>query len=526
MGDRLSAADRDRGVSTVVGFILIFAMLIILLSMYQALWVPIQNEEVEFDHYQGVKDDMTNVRSAIFEARTTGEIQSTTVKLGTRYPSRMLAINPPPATGTLSAGEPRDISITAQDGTPIDIATRYTGIDSADQVYTQLLSYEPTYRELDSGAPIRHEHGVLFMNFSESQAGGGIVVHNDDQQLVRTPDGRPNRTIIVPLQGNYSESGVERVSIDPEPGILETKEFTDVNVTVPTKLDEPTWESLLAEHLPPENVVVDRSAEELTLVLDGTWEVQYAPVGVAGVPPSGTRGSLDRDINPASPGDVRLTQASRDQNADEWVITFENQAGTTNISEARVNFYPGTATAVEYINDPLASRTVNWNIGDDFKLLDPPIELTGNATTDITFGFDKVDGNDEWWVLTVIFESGEQGTYFVSEGGTATTGNSDPTVTIDSTDVTTRNNGNYDVTVTFTASDPDNDVDSYTVSLYNDTDEVTLIGSQTDGTFTGGTTSVSFDNVKSQDYTAPFWVVVEVTDATGRTGSDSTQTGT
>ncbi|MFP4530932.1 MAG: hypothetical protein ACLFNC_06550, partial [Halodesulfurarchaeum sp.] len=76
MGDHFELPGDDRAVSTVIGFILIFAILIILLSTYQAVWVPIQNSQVEYDHYQTVSDDITDARSAIFEARTNGETQS------------------------------------------------------------------------------------------------------------------------------------------------------------------------------------------------------------------------------------------------------------------------------------------------------------------------------------------------------------------------------------------------------------------------------------------------------------------
>ncbi|MFB6085641.1 MAG: hypothetical protein ABEJ84_02345 [Halodesulfurarchaeum sp.] len=423
MADRIEDLRDERGVSAVIGFILIFAILIISLSTYQAVWVPIQNEQVEYDHYQSVKNDMTNVRSAIFEARTTGEPQSVTVKLGTRYPTRVLAVNPPPATGQLETGVRRNITMTHQDGTAIDIPARYPGISNWSEVYTQFLTYTPNYHELDTGAPIQHEHGLLYMNYSKTEQGGGLVLHSREQTLVKTVGDGPNMVTIVPIQGNYSEQGVERVTIEPEPGILVSRQFENINVTVPTELGESTWEEVLSGQLRPEKIVVDEGAETLTLVLDGTWRVRYAPVGVSGPPESGVRGSTETEINPAAPGDVRLVNVERRQEDDEWGFTWENTAGTVNISEARVNFYPGDATTVEYVNDPVANRDVNWNVGGDFQVLEPPIRLPGNGQqTEVTFGFDSVLGNDEWWILTVIFETGEQGMYFISEGGTAIDG--------------------------------------------------------------------------------------------------------
>ncbi|MDZ7850399.1 MAG: hypothetical protein U5K70_06180 [Halodesulfurarchaeum sp.] len=62
---------------------------------------------------------------------------------------------------------------------------------------------------------------------------------------------------------------------------------------------------------------------------------------------------------------------------------------------------------------------VEWNIGDNFETLDPPIRFSGNSQTDVTFDFDKNANPNDWWILTVIFETGEQGMYFIAEGGTA-----------------------------------------------------------------------------------------------------------
>ena len=423
LGKRMRSENTERAVAPVVGFILIFAILIILLSMYQALWVPIQNEEVEFDHYQDVKDDMTDVRSAVFEARTTGQTQSTTVKLGTRYPNRVLAINPPPSTGRLETGERRNISLANQDGTEIDIPARFPGIASSDEVYTQFISYTPNYRELDTGAPIRHEHGLLYMDYNETENGGGLVIHNEKQTLVQTYEEGTDEVTLVPIQGNYSERGVERVSMDPEPGILVTREFEDVNLTVPTDLSETTWEEVLADELAPENVVVDEAAGELTLVLDGVWGINYAPVGVDGSPVSGTRGSTSNEINPASPGDVRLASSERLDSQNAWTATFNNTGGTTNFTEARVSFYSsqkGDTDTLESIEFPDGSNQalygLNWGIADSFAQLDPPIRLEGNgSTTQMQFNFNDVKNQDGFFVIEFIFENGERGTYFVGD---------------------------------------------------------------------------------------------------------------
>ena len=405
--------DDRRGQAIQIGAVLLFGILIISFSTYQAFIIPNQNKQVEFDHFETVRDDMTDVRSAIYRAKTSGNPQSATVKLGTDYPSRLVSLNPSPATGRLSTGEKRDITIVDSEGNEINLADRYSGIDNEGQVYTRLLTYEPSYNVFQGGGPIRHEHSVLYLDYRETPQRGGVPIQNENQKLVSD-----NKLTLLPIQGEYQESGVSKVSIEPEPGILQTRQFEDVTVTVPTKLDEDTWEELLSDELPANKISVDEENEQLTLELDGTWDIEYAPVGLDGTPEGGERGSAGSDINPASPGDIALVGSTRNQNDNNWELKFKNSGETTSFSEGRVNFYPGTASALEYIKDSEQNRSVSWNVGDDFKTIDPAVELAGDdQTTTVTLGFDQVNGNDEWFVVTFTLESGEQATYFVAEGG-------------------------------------------------------------------------------------------------------------
>ena len=81
-----SFSDDSRGVSTVIGFIFIFAIVIILLSVYQAQFVPQENREVEFRHFQEAQSDMVEIRSAIATAGQADVSQYPTIRLGTTYP--------------------------------------------------------------------------------------------------------------------------------------------------------------------------------------------------------------------------------------------------------------------------------------------------------------------------------------------------------------------------------------------------------------------------------------------------------
>lgn len=404
-----------RGQAIQIGAVLLFAIVIILFALWQAVLVPNQNEQVEVDHYESVADDMTQVRSAVFEARTTGLTQSETLKLGVGYPTRIVLRNPPPATGRLRTGPERNLSIEDQAGGGSDIVDRYSGVSSEDDVFTQFISYRPSYNEFRSAGPIYHEHGVLYRDFRTNADEDQVFVQNRNQYLVTNASGE-KQVRLVPIQGEYDQEGTERVSIDPEPGILQTDEVADVNVTVPTRLSESRWERLLDGQLPANKIYVDESAEQLTLELDGTWDVQYAPVGVSGPPESGERGSGDNGINPASPGDVRFVEVV-DRTGGVVTLAFNNSGEEAiNWTEARINFYDGqgnppTNATIEKSGEPVSA---NLEIKGQFARLDPEISINPVGDQDIVLRFDKNTNPNDWFVLTVVFETGEQGTYFIA----------------------------------------------------------------------------------------------------------------
>jgi len=84
-----------------VGAVLLFATIIIALSVYQATVVPAENSDVEYRHSQQVQGQLVDVRNALVATAETGDARPATVSLGTEYPNRVFLVNPPPAAGTL-----------------------------------------------------------------------------------------------------------------------------------------------------------------------------------------------------------------------------------------------------------------------------------------------------------------------------------------------------------------------------------------------------------------------------------------
>ncbi|MGQ4557612.1 hypothetical protein [Halobellus sp. GM3] len=397
----------DRAVSAVIGAVLVFGFLIILLSIYQAAYIPIQTEQTEFAHSKEVQNDMLELRNAILTAQTAGETTFSSVKLGTRYPIRLLGINPPPAAGSLGTGQPEPIRVTDGDGNSISNLC-----PAGDPIETRTLQYTPGYSEYHNAPTIVYENTVLYLNFS------GRTILLTDQQLVQG-----DTVNVRPLNTSLYESGVDRVSIESVPGNVNDREIEDARVTYPTGLSEGTWEQLLEGQVDPADVTVTDG--ELTINASGRVDVACSPTGLNEAPAGGQRQPGGLEINPAGPNDVNYESVSRTGNTVS--VVFNNTADRdTSITQARMSFYfneqqPGGQDAV----DPYDIRNATTVFGDDFLItepmqtLDTQPELPGNNTeTTISFEFDQDGTSDniaqrDFFVIEFRFENGAKGTYFI-----------------------------------------------------------------------------------------------------------------
>ncbi|WP_424013441.1 Ig-like domain-containing protein [Halorubrum xinjiangense] len=206
---------RDRrGQSVVVGTVILFGFLILALSLYQVQVVPQENADVEFEHSQQVEGEFLDLRNAVESASSTGDGRSTSLKLGTRYPQRTFALNPPPASGRLSTTEPRPLrieNVTVNDGGNVGAywANRTNETATGDTITfdTRSLRYSPGYNEFRDGPDLVYEHSLVIAEFDSGILGrSGQTAVNSDRNRIR----------LTALDGRVSESGVRRTSLDPE----------------------------------------------------------------------------------------------------------------------------------------------------------------------------------------------------------------------------------------------------------------------------------------------------------------------
>jgi len=265
----------ERAVSTVVGAVLIFAILILALGTYQSQIVPAQNERVEYEHSQTIANQFQDLRNAFLGTAATGNERPASVTLGVRYPTRTFTVNPPPPDGRLRgvAFENRsNITVSNVQATNPETADY---LDGALNFSTDGIEYVPDYNEFRNAPTTRYEHGTLYDAYEEGdiERTQGIVVEDDVITLVT-----------LNVSEEFGESGIGSVSVDPE-ALSAPYQSTqiensngNITLTLPTKANASMWQEVY-EDADAATVTPNGSAVDITLD-NGTYDLRMAHLGV------------------------------------------------------------------------------------------------------------------------------------------------------------------------------------------------------------------------------------------------------
>ncbi|PSP88532.1 hypothetical protein BRC90_07280 [Halobacteriales archaeon QS_4_69_34] len=233
--ERLSGIVGDeRAVSPVIGFVLMFSIVIIAFTLYQVDVVPAQNAKAEFTHSQNVEEQLSELEDAIDRVSASGVSRSVTVSTGLQYPDRALAINPGTPSGSLRTSNPRSV----------DINNLETGDGHWDggTFESRHLVYDANYNEYRNEPRIVIENGLSFNQF-------------DSGYIVRSTDIISGTEIDLQLingssSGEYQESG-DSVNV-PLKSQSTSTEYLNVSsaggtptIELDTTLSEQAWKDVL-----------------------------------------------------------------------------------------------------------------------------------------------------------------------------------------------------------------------------------------------------------------------------------------
>ncbi|ELZ82554.1 hypothetical protein C453_15753 [Haloferax elongans ATCC BAA-1513] len=385
----------DRAVTAQVGAVLLLGFLVVALSVYQAAVVPMETEQTEFRHNQQVQGELQDVRNAIVGTATTGRTHSALVTLGTRFPGRVVAVNPPPASGTLSmkrlpSGSQASIqNVEAHDDETKEYVTGTLSFPTAGLVYS------PDYTRYGAAPTTKFENTVLYNNFSDSNTSRALT----EQRLVE------DRTLsVVTLDGNISRGGVDPVSVDARALSPESMSVRTVAVTnsssgplvlkISTDLSEPTWRRLLEDEMAPDGHV------QSLLVAGGTLTLELEPGVTYNLKTS--RVGIGRDLT--APGERYLTGVSSTR------ATIRNGTTYEMVVEAR-DEYSNPESGVELTvsddadgpNGGLSQTAVTTDGEGQARIL---YQAQGTGTDSITISFGPGAERRVVFDVTVISNSG------------------------------------------------------------------------------------------------------------------------
>ena len=234
---KLNFDSDERGVSEVLGAILVFGILVLLLGIIQTQAVPAQNQEIEFQHTLDVQGDFAQYHQAASQVTANGNEQSTAIKTGTNYPSRLLFFNPPAVQGSVGTTDSGTVRIENISSTG-EVDDRISSFDNI-TLDSRNLEYEADYNELKQDPTIRYEYGILYSNYSD-----GTTVQNQGSII----DGTDINLIFQ--AGDYAETSTAEQSIDVQPVSAPARSVPiepnggPITIELPSALPEEQWNDL------------------------------------------------------------------------------------------------------------------------------------------------------------------------------------------------------------------------------------------------------------------------------------------
>lgn len=425
-----------RGQSVTLGTILVFAILVGVLGLHQAIVVPNLNSEVEFNHQETVDEDFSDLHAGLMNAAERNEAHTASIKVGLRYPNRGLALNPPDVAGTIRTTTLDDIDGTVEDEAPdpnenFDIEEDFCGWSS--DVDAKAFLYQPDYNHLDGVGVQAYENTVTYQDVDDSVA-------HFDQELV--DDGRIR---LRPLtNGSISRSTTSSESVTFKAGATGGTTVDPVNdwtLELPTRLSMPQWKTILNDEMGAGNRIksisdggsgiVDITFKDKVNGKEVTYEIKCTPIGVETKPnndPTIVPSDDDEEsgvINPVGGDELELESATRVP-PDGYDATFHNNAGSTKeVTEVRIPYVsqPGTCTSpCEVTLDAEADGSgVTVEVAGGFEDVNDPSDWTWNPDGNpghekvVRMTGDPLSSTNSELAVVFKFSDGTTSTYFISE---------------------------------------------------------------------------------------------------------------
>lgn len=368
----------DRGVSEVIGSILVFGLLVSLLAIVQMQAVPDANKEVEVKHSGDVQGDMANLQAAITRSAVFGGSESTVVETGMTYPPRLVLYNPPAVQGTLRTTEERSADLVGFQALDQDTNDRFVDQSGSSNTFrtlsfpTHSIVYRPDYNRYDNAPTTTYEYTALVNRFDDGRAtvqSSGTLVDGNRISLVLVDGGlqetsvRPASVTVYPVS-----APAQTVEVETVPGV-------QGRLALPTRMSEETWVSEILDGQIDENAIPS-----------GTDPTTCADIGVAAGNAKPDDGKYIVNCAPQGFGN--------DDPSDNQLVLFFEADKSYRLRTAKVGFSAGVEAPPAYLTrvDSGTLGTLEVEVRDAFgnpvdqreaivvEELDPSGSVTASTT--------------------------------------------------------------------------------------------------------------------------------------------------
>lgn len=356
----------DRGVSEVLGAILVFGLVLAVLALVQLSAVPAANQQIEFEHSQRVAGDFQTLDENVEEVAISGTSKSTRVEAGVRYPPRLFLLNPPPVSGSLQTESGGSIVLGNVLAEESETGDYWDGTQQTRS--TVALAYSADYNEYRAEPVVRYENGLLYRQFGDSSS--DVVV--DTGSII---SGR--RIDLRAMDGSLSTSTADEFTLNANPvsargrpiSVTGTDASTPITIALPTRLSEEKWvtEILATEvdsaRLPSGGVTalgdcgdIQTGASPSTTDNRNIIDCDYQPGA------NGAQSTMTLTLQPGLTYDLRMAKVGLGDEFDQEgpaYLTIADGDGSTVSSEGSQRL---TVEVRDQFNNPVSGTDVTFNV--------------------------------------------------------------------------------------------------------------------------------------------------------------------